>query len=77
MRYIIVARDERTPIVKYISRSGCLTYSAERAAVIGNDIKNELAYWRKVLPAYRVSAEQLKANQRMPKAALFAVPMEF
>ena len=80
-RFVIVARrrgEGFAPYCHYISKSGCLTTSSERAfPIVGkSEAKLELDYWRRNLPNYSVSAEQLPPRSPVATGILRAVPVE-
>lgn len=79
VRYILTGhrRDEWGPTM-FISKSGCVAYTAEKAFVYRKlaDAQAELAYWSSTgAPKYRWEIEQLPPRMRLANAILRAKPL--
>lgn len=74
-RYIITIRKPDQPTVYYLSKRGLRCYTAEHVAIyrtLGR-AEDELEYFIRMMPAFRLTIEQLPPRMRAERAVLFAV----
>jgi len=73
MRFILTARENGSPIVKYLTAKGNVTSNAERAYVFESkkDVEEHREYFQRG-SAWTWTVEQLPARMPVARAVLFA-----